>query len=275
LIDPKAIIHPTADLGKNVTVGPWTTIGPEVSIGKDCVIGSHVVIKGPTVIGSKNRIYQFSSVGEDTPALAYQGEPTLLRIGNNNVIREGVTIHRGMVQDEGVTEIGNDCLFMAYVHIAHDCTVGNNVIMANNASISGHVKVGDYANFGGYSAVPQFRIIGAHTHIAGLSLVLKDVPAFVTVAGNPSSAVGLNLEGMRRRGFSPDTISALKASYRVVYQQDLLLGDAIHQLESLAKKFKEVSQFVDSISSSKYGIVRPRKSSNNEDENEEKGSPKE
>ncbi|MDA1075887.1 MAG: acyl-ACP--UDP-N-acetylglucosamine O-acyltransferase [Proteobacteria bacterium] len=258
MIDARAIVDPSARLGEGVEIGPWSIVGPDVELGDGCQVGPHVIIKGPTIIGRHNRIFQFSSVGEDTPALAYHGEPTTLIIGDNNIIREGVTIHRGMVQDESTTVIGNDCLFMAYVHVGHDCVVGNNVIMANNASISGHVHVGDYANFGGYSGVPQHRRIGAHTHIAGMSLVLKDVPAYMTVGGNPASAIGLNIEGMRRRGFSEDLIKVLRDAHKTVYRKGLTVKEACSQLEDVAEQYPEVRLFVDSIQASSVGIIRPR-----------------
>ncbi|MAZ45254.1 MAG: acyl-[acyl-carrier-protein]--UDP-N-acetylglucosamine O-acyltransferase [Gammaproteobacteria bacterium] len=261
MLDSRAIIDSSAELGKNVSVGPWSTIGPGVVVGDDCHIGSHVILKGPTQIGRANKIYQFSSIGEDTPAIAYDGEPTSLLIGDNNIFREGVTVHRGMVQGGGITKIGSDCLFMAYVHIAHDCLVGNGVIMANNASLSGHVVVGDYANFGGYAAVPQYRQVGAYAHIAGLSLVLKNVPAFVTVAGNPCSAIGINAEGIRRRDFSEKVIEALNNAYKIVYLRGLLLADAVQELQKVVDEYSEIALFADSLITDKYGIVRPRKSS--------------
>lgn len=270
LLDSRAIVHSKAELGNNVSVGPWTTIGPGVIVGDDCDIGSHVILKGPTQIGRANKIYQFSSIGEDTPALAYNGEPTSLLIGDNNIFREGVTIHRGMVQGGGVTKIGSNCLFMAYVHIAHDCIVGDGVVMANNASLSGHVVVGDYANFGGYAAVPQYRQIGAYAHIAGLSLVLKNVPAFVTVAGNPCKAIGINAEGMRRREFSKKAIEELNDAYKIVYRRGLLLTEAIQELEKVAHEYSEIALFTDSLITDKYGIVRPRRSSDDAKEKEQK-----
>lgn len=260
MIDPRAIIDPSANLGANVHVGPWTWIGPGVEIGDDCHIASHVVLKGPTRMGRGNRIFQFSSIGEDTPALAYGGEPTQLRIGDNNIFREGVTVHRGMVQDAGETVIGSNCLLMAYVHVGHDCVLGDHVIMANNAAVSGHCKVGDYANFGGYAGVPQFRNVGAHTHIAGMSLVLKDVPAYMTVMGNPASAIGLNIEGMKRRGYSKEVIAELKRAHRVVYRQSLTVKEAVAELEPVAARVPEVALFLASVRDSRWGIVRPRQS---------------
>ena len=258
MIDPRAIIDPSAVIGENVTIGPWTTIGPDVEIGDESWISSHVVVRGPTTIGRRNRIYQFSSIGEDTPAFAYHGEPTTLTIGDDNVIREGVTIHRGMTQDRGATTIGNHNLLMAYVHIGHDCELADHVVMANNASVAGHVRVGDHANFGGYSGVAQFRDVGAFTHIAAMSLVIKDVPAFVLVAGNPAGAVGLNVEGMKRRNMDSATVAALRRAYKTVYRSGLTTADALAALAPAAAEDDNVARFCDTIRSAEYGIVRER-----------------
>ncbi|MEM6707544.1 MAG: acyl-ACP--UDP-N-acetylglucosamine O-acyltransferase [Pseudomonadota bacterium] len=257
-IDPRAIVHERAVLGERVTVGPWSIIGPGVEIGDDSWVGPHVVIKGPTRIGRGNRIFQFATVGDDTPALAFGGEETWLIVGDHNVIREGVTIHRGTAQDASKTIIGNHCLLMAYVHVGHDCVLGDHVIMANNAGVAGHVSVGDHANFGGFAAVPQYRRVGAFTHIAGMSLVLKDVPAYMTVSGNPASAIGLNLEGLRRRGYDSTRIDALKAAHKIVYREGRTTKDALGALESLAAEDEAVQRFRDSIVDSKLGIIRPR-----------------
>ncbi len=261
MIDGRAIIDPDARIAPNVEIGPWTMIGAGVEIGEGTRIASHAVIKGPTRIGRNNRIFQFSTVGEDTPALAYGGEPTILEIGDNNVIREGVTIHRGMVQDRGKTVIGNNCLLMAYVHVGHDCILGNHVIMANNASVAGHVSVGDHANFGGYCGVAQFRQIGAHTHVAAMSLVIKDVPDYMTVGGNPASAIALNTEGMKRRGYDAETMDALKTAHRIVYRQGLTVANALKALEPLAATHPQVASFAASVAASKWGIIRLRKQS--------------
>ena len=257
-IHPSCIIDPGASIADGVEIGPWTTVGPDVVIGEDCKIASHVVLKGPTQVGKNNQIFQFSSVGEDTPAVAYSGESTRLIIGDNNIIREGVTIHRGMQQHNGETVVGNNNLFMAYVHIGHDCVVGSNVIMANNSSVSGHCNVGDYANIGGYAGVPQFRSIGAYTHIAGMSLVLKDVPAYVTAGGHPACAVGMNTEGMKRRGMEQSTIDALGTAYRLVFRKGLLVNEALEQLAPLVEQYSEVALFADSVRNSQWGIVRAR-----------------
>ena len=258
MIDARAIIDPSARLGADVEVGPWSIIGADVEVGDGCVIGPHVVLKGPTRLGQGNRIYQFATIGEGTPALAYKGEPTRLEVGDGNVFREGVTVHRGTVQDRGLTRVGSHGLFMAYVHIGHDCKLGDHVIMANNASVSGHCVVGDHANFGGYVGVPQYRSIGAHTHMAGMSLVLKDVPAFVTVAGNPAAAVGVNAEGMRRRGFSQELIGLLRDAYKVLYRCGLTVEEACQRLSAEHPQCPEIALLVDSVTRSENGVIRPR-----------------
>ncbi|MEQ8857855.1 MAG: acyl-ACP--UDP-N-acetylglucosamine O-acyltransferase [Pseudomonadales bacterium] len=258
MIDPRAIIDPSARLGSNVAVGPWTSIGPGVEIGDDCTVASHVVVKGPCRMGRGNRIFQFSTIGEDTSDLSYRGEPTTLEIGDHNVFREGVTVHRGTVKDAGSTIIGNHCLLMPYVHVAHDCVLGDHVILANNAAVSGHVRVGDHANFGGFAGVAQHRRVGAHAHIAAMSLVIKDVPDFVTVAGNPAAAAGLNVEGLRRRGFSDGVLKELRRAYKVVYRSGLTVEEALSQLADRAARVPEVASFVATVRASRWGIVRPR-----------------
>ena len=257
-VDARAIVDPDARLGQDVEVGPWSIIGPGVEIGDGCRIAAHAVVRGPTRMGSGNRVFQFATIGEDTPALAYGGEPTRLEIGDDNVFREGVTVHRGTAQGRGETVVGSHGLFMAYVHIGHDCRVGDHVIMANNASVAGHCMVGDHANFGGYAGVPQFRTIGAHTHIAAMSLVLKDVPDYVTAAGNPACAVGINAEGLRRRGLSLATVNALKEAFRVVFRLGLTADEACARLCADYPGSAEVARFVASIRASEVGIVRPR-----------------
>lgn len=262
MIDGRAIIDPSAKIGENVSIGPWTIIGPDVEIGDNVDIKSHVVVRGPTKLGTGVQIFQFATVGEDTPALAYGGEASTLEIGDNTVIREGVTIHRGMAKGGiGRTSVGKNCLLMAYVHVGHDCIVGDHVIMSNNASLAGHVTVGDHANFGGYSGIPQFRSVGAYTHIAAMSLVLKDTPAYLTVSGNPAEAVGLNLEGMKRRGYDKETMQALRSAYKLVYRQGLRVKEALEQMRDLREQFPQVELFAHSVESSEYGIVRGRSQS--------------
>ena len=259
MIDGRAIVDPSVVLGENVTIGPWSFVGPDVEIGDDVEIASHVVLKGPSKIGSGVKIYQFSTIGEDTPAFAFTGEEAFLEVGENTVIREGVTIHRGMAKGGiGRTVVGKNCLLMAYVHIGHDCNVGDHVVMANNASLAGHVEVGDHANFGGYSGIPQFRSIGAFTHIGAMSLVLKDVPAYMTVSGNPAVAIGLNFEGMKRRGYDKDTLQAVRNAHRIVYRKGLNVKDAIAALADARQNCAEVDLFVRSIEKSELGIIRGR-----------------
>ncbi|RAU41817.1 acyl-ACP--UDP-N-acetylglucosamine O-acyltransferase [Pseudomonas sp. RIT411] len=256
LIDPRAIVDPKARLAADVQVGPWSIIGPDVEIGEGTVIGPHVILKGPTVIGRHNRIFQFSSIGEDTPDLKYHGEPTRLRIGDHNTIREGVTIHRGTVQDREETTLGDHNLLMAYVHIGHDSVIGNHCILVNNTALAGHVHVDDWAILSGYTLVHQFCRIGAHSFSGMGTAIGKDVPAYVTVFGNPAEARSMNFEGMRRRGFSAEAIKELRRAYKVVYRQGLTVDDALRELEPVAQQFPEVAVFRDSILSATRGITR-------------------
>ena len=259
MIDKRAIIEPGAELGANVSIGPWSIVGNDVVVGDDCEIGPHVVLRGPTTLGRGNRIYQFATVGEGSPAFAYRNEPTTLAIGDNNVIREGVTIHRGLATDRSTTVIGNDNLFMAYVHIGHDCVLGDRIVMANNASVAGHVTVGDEAVLSGYVGVPQFRSIGAYSFVSGMSLVTKDVPAYISIDGNPAGAVGLNMERLRRLGMSDDTKKALQNAYNTVYRRGLTLKEALEALRPVAANVPEVERFICSIEASEHGIVRERR----------------
>ena len=256
LIDPRAIVDPKVRLAADVQVGPWSIIGPDVEVGEGTVIGPHVILKGPTMIGRHNRIFQFSSIGEDTPDLKYQGEPTRLRIGDHNTIREGVTIHRGTVQDREETTIGDHNLLMAYVHIGHDSVIGNHCILVNNTALAGHVHVDDWAILSGYTLVHQFCRIGAHSFSGMGTAIGKDVPAYVTVFGNPAEARSMNFEGMRRRGFSTEAIKELRRAYKVVYRQGLTVDDAMRELEPVAQQFPEVAVFRDSILSATRGITR-------------------
>ena len=255
MIDPSAIVDPSAVLGKDVSVGPWTIIGPGVEIGDGCEIASHVVIKGPTVIGRNNKIFQFSTVGEDTPDLKYKGEPTRLIIGDNNVIREGVTIHRGTVQDNSETRIGSDNLLMAYVHVGHDCVVGNHVIMVNNAAISGHVYVGDWTILSGYCLVHQFVHIGPHCFVGPAAFVYHDVPAFVTAFGSPAEPRTINREGLKRRGYSVEQIALANKAYELLYRRGLQLDEALEAIADLGED-DVVSMLLSSLENSSRGIIR-------------------
>lgn len=256
MIHPQAIVDPGATLADGVVVGPWTHIGAGVEIGPDCVIESHVVIRGPTQIGAGNHIYQFSTIGEATPDLKYRNEPTRLLIGNRNTIREGVTIHRGTVQDRGETVIGDDNLIMANAHIGHDSVIGNHVILVNNVALAGHVHVGDWAILSGYTLVHQFCRIGPHSFSGMQTAIGKDVPAYVTVSGSPAEAKTINTEGLRRRGFSDRAISQLRRAFKILYRQNLTLEIAVQRLETMLSDTPEVQVLIDSIRASERGIVR-------------------
>jgi len=256
LIDPHAVIDPSARLADDVSVGAFTIIGPDVDIGAGTWIGPHVVINGPTRIGRDNRIYQFASVGEAPQDKKYAGEATRLEIGDRNLIREFVTINRGTVQDAGVTRIGDDNWIMAYVHIAHDCRVGNQTIFSNNASLAGHVRVDDYAILGGFTLVHQFCAIGAHAFCAFGSGIKKDVPPFVIVDGSPARPRGLNAEGLKRRGFTDRAQQALRQAYKTLYRSNLSLQEALVELQGMAQEQEEVAQLVSFIEQQTRGIVR-------------------
>jgi UDP-N-acetylglucosamine acyltransferase len=255
-IHPQAIVDASAKLAPDVTVGPWSYIGPHVEIEAGTEIMSHVVIKGPTRIGKHNKIYQFSSVGEDCQDKKYAGEPTELVIGDHNIIRESCTIHRGTVQDKGITTIGSHNLLMAYVHVAHDCVLGDNIILANNTTLAGHVEVNDWAILGGGTMVHQFCKIGEHAMSAGGSIVLRDIPAFVMASGQSASAHGLNSEGLKRRGFTPEQLRLLKQAYKIVYRQGNTVEQAMQQLAELANQSPTVERFMQTIQRSVRGIVR-------------------
>ncbi|GHB20169.1 acyl-ACP--UDP-N-acetylglucosamine O-acyltransferase [Salinicola rhizosphaerae] len=255
MIHPTAIVDPTAQLASDVEVGPFSVIGPDVEIDAGSVIGPHVVIKGPTRIGKRNRIFQFASVGEDCQDKKYAGESTRLEIGDDNVIRESVTLHRGTVQDRGVTTIGSRNLFMAYSHVGHDCVIGDDCILANQATLAGHVKLGNFAILGGLSAIHQFCHMGEHAMVGGCSAITKDVPAFIMVSGNPASPHGLNSIGLKRRGFSDEGVRALGEAYRLVYRKGLTLEQAVSEIESRFS-LDETQRFLDSIKVSQRGIIR-------------------
>ncbi|MES2825803.1 MAG: acyl-ACP--UDP-N-acetylglucosamine O-acyltransferase [Pseudomonadota bacterium] len=256
MINSQAIIHPNAKLADDVEVGPWTIIGADVEIGAGSVIASHVVIKGPTVIGKHNRILQFSSIGEDTPDLKYKGEPTRLVIGDHNVIREGVTIHRGTVQDRNETTIGNHNLLMAYVHIGHDSVIGNHCILVNNSALAGHVHIGDWAILSGYTLVHQFCKIGEHSFTGMGTAVGKDIPAYIMVNGSPAEAKSINAEGLRRRGFSKEDIATITKAYKLIYRRGLTIDEAIVELEALLPECAPLLPLLESIKNSTRGIVR-------------------
>ena len=256
MIDPSAKIDPTAELADNVTVGPWTIIGPNVRIGEGTVVGSHVIIRCNTVIGANNKIFQFASVGEDPADKKFQGEETWLEIGDQNVLREGVTLHRGTEVGGGHTVVGSDNLLMPYVHIAHDCVVGSHTVFANNVGISGHVQVADWAILGGYAGVNQFIKIGAHAMVGGCTHLTNDVPAYIIVSGNPAAVRSINAIGLERRGFDKDTIKAIREAFKVIYKRGLNLQEAIEELEMMKEQCEELQVLVDSLQASERGIHR-------------------
>ncbi|MGB1849475.1 MAG: acyl-ACP--UDP-N-acetylglucosamine O-acyltransferase [Litorivicinaceae bacterium] len=255
-IHPQALVDSKAELAEDVQVGPFAIIGPEVKIGAGTVVGPHAILKGPTTVGMRNRIFQFASVGEDCQDKKYKGERTELVIGDDNIIREGVTLHRGTFQDRGITHIGSNNLFMCYVHVAHDCVVGDDIIMANNTAIAGHVHIGNGAILGGGTLVHQFCRIGQFAMTAAGTVVLQDIPAFVTCSGNRAEAHGMNIEGMRRRGVDSDVINRLREAYKTVYRRGLTLDQAITELDQDNAGCAEVDAFLDSLKSSQRGIVR-------------------
>jgi len=255
-IHPTAIIDPRAKLAAGVTVGPYTVIDEDVEVGDGTTIGAHNVITGRTKIGRENRIFHFCSIGEANQDKKYKGEPTQVEIGDRNTIREYVSINRGTAQDVGVTRIANDNWIMAYSHIAHDCQVGSHTVFANNATLAGHVEIGDYTVLGGFVGVHQFVKVGAHV-MAGISAVVtQDVPPFITIAGNPTAPYGVNSEGLKRRGFSPEAIAALKRAYKTLYKSGLSLADARAELDRQAAESPEVREFAGFIARSTRGILR-------------------
>jgi UDP-N-acetylglucosamine acyltransferase len=256
VIHPTAVVHSGARLAEDVEVGPYSVIGEHVEIGAGSWIGAHVVITGHTRIGAGNRIYQFSSLGEIPQDKKYAGEPTRLEIGDGNVIREFCTLNTGTVQDAGVTRIGDGNWIMAYVHIAHDCQVGSHTIFANTAQIAGHVHVQDYAILGGFVGVHQFVRIGAHCMIGGGSMIRQDVPPYLLVEGNPPQPHGVNVEGLRRRGFSSDALAALKQAYRTLYREGLTLTEARERIAEQAVQVPELAPLSDFLSGCKRGVVR-------------------
>jgi len=256
VIDPRAVIDPAAELDEEVEIGPYSVVGADVRIGKGTRVGPHVVIQGPTHIGRDNRIFQFASVGEIPQDKKFGGEPTRLEIGDRNVIREFVTMHRGTAQDAGVTRIGDDNLFMAYTHVAHDCRIGNHVIMSNGASLAGHVRVDDYAILSGFTLVHQFCTIGVHSFTAMGTAVAKDIPPYVTVSGNPAKPHGVNAEGLRRCGFSTEQLRVIKQAYKQLYLSGLKLSEARQAIEETARTVPVIRPLAAFLAESRRSVVR-------------------
>jgi UDP-N-acetylglucosamine acyltransferase len=255
-IHPTAIISPDATLAEGVDVGPYSIIGPDCHIGTNTIIGPHVVVEAHTDIGDGCRISQFASLGGAPQDLKFRGEKTRVVIGNYNTIREYVTINRATTADIGVTIIGDHNLLMAYCHVAHNCKLGDHIVMANAANLAGHIHVEDFAIIGGLSGVHQFTRIGAHCIIGGASAVTKDVPPFVMASGNFAKLYGLNLIGLKRRGFTDETLQALREAYRIVFRSSMLLSAAIQKVEQEVEDLPEIRQFLDFIRKSERGICR-------------------
>ncbi|MGJ3354289.1 acyl-ACP--UDP-N-acetylglucosamine O-acyltransferase [Providencia sp. Je.9.19] len=265
MIDKTAYIHPSsvvedgAIIGANVHIGPFCYIGADVEIGEGTELKSHIVINGHTKIGRDNVVFQFASIGEINQDLKYQGEPTRVEIGDRNRIRESVTIHRGTTQGGGLTKVGDDNLLMVNVHIAHDCLIGNRCIIANNGTLGGHVTLGDFAIIGGMTAVHQFCQIGAHVMVGGCSGVAQDVPPYVIAQGNHATPFGLNLEGLKRRGFDKESLHAIRNAYKTLYRSGKSLEEAREEIAGMAKNNSHVqvfSDFLEESAQSKRGIIR-------------------
>lgn len=255
-IHPTAIVDPAARIAPDVAIGAYAVVGPHVEVGAGCRIGPHTVVTGHTRLGKRNQVFQFASIGEVPQDKKYKGEPTRLEIGDDNTIREFCTFNCGTAQDAGVTRIGSDNWFMAYVHIAHDCQVGSHAIFANNAQLAGHVHVGDYVILGGFTGVHQFCRVGAHSITGISSVVLQDVPPYVTASGNTAKPFGLNVEGLRRRGFPAETITRLKRAYKTLYRSGLTLDQARRKLSLQVKECPEIQLMLDFLAGATRGIIR-------------------
>ena len=256
MIHQTAIVDPSAVIAADVQIGAYSIIGAQVEIEAGTWIGPHVVINGPTKIGKNNRIYQFASIGEAPQDLKYKGDPTRLEIGDNNTIREYVTFNRGTVDGGGITQIGSNNLFMAYVHVAHDCHVGSHIVFANSASLAGHVTVEDFAILGGFTLVHQFTRIGGYVMTSMGSAINLDVPPYLIVSGNYARPIGVNKVGLKRRGFSDDAIRAIINAYKLLVRSRKPRDEVNASVQPLVDKYPEVKRFVDFINASKRGILR-------------------
>jgi UDP-N-acetylglucosamine acyltransferase len=256
MIHPSAIVHEGARLAPDVRVGAYSIIDAQVTLGAGCVVGPHVVITGRTTLGKNNRIFSFSSIGDEPQDKKYAGEDTALEIGDGNIIREFCSLNRGTAQDAGVTRIGHNNLFMAYCHVAHDCAIGDNTVFANNTQLGGHVHVGDYAVLGGFTGVHQFCHVGAHCMTSVGSAVLQDLPPYVLAQGDPAKPHGINSRGLRRRGFSDAQILNVKRAFKTLYRSGLLLEEAKKQLAAQAAAQQELRILVEFLEHSARGIMR-------------------
>ncbi|MBT8396406.1 MAG: acyl-ACP--UDP-N-acetylglucosamine O-acyltransferase [Gemmatimonadetes bacterium] len=253
-IHPSSIVDPGAELGQGVVIGPWSIIGPRVRVGDGTRVGPHVLVERDTTIGADCQLHQGAVLGTDPQDLKFRGEETILIVGDRTVVREYATLNRGTA-DLHQTVVGDDCLLMAYSHIAHDCQIGNNVVISNAVNMAGHVFIEDWAIVGGLTAIHQFVRIGAHAFVGGASRTSQDVPPYTRAAGSPMKLYGLNSIGLDRRGFSKEVRQALKTAYRAVFQSSLPLTQGLEQAEAEAEDFPEVRQFLSFIRSSERGVT--------------------
>lgn len=256
MIDPKAVIHESAQIASDVTIGPYVIIGKNVKIDRGCKISSHAIIGNNTIIGKNNRIFQFTSVGEEPIDNTFNGEFSQLILGDNNIIRECATIHGGTAKEKGITYIGNNNLIMNYVHVGHDCKIGNNVTLINHAGLAGHVHVDDFVTIGISCGIHQFCRIGAYAFISHMALIVQDVPPYLMVNFSPTSPCGLNVEGLKRMDFSANTIRSLREAYKVIYRQGLRLVEAIEKLKKMQDTVPEIQLLIDFLKTTKRGIAR-------------------
>ena len=255
LIHPTAIVDPKAEIGAGTNVGPYCVIGTEVTLGQDCWLQHHVTLSGPMRAGARNKFYAYCSIGQQTQDLKYQGEPTYLEIGDENTFREFVTVNRSTTS-EGKTSIGNCGNFLAYSHIGHDCTVGNDVVFSNNGTLAGHVQVGDHAVMGGLSAVHQFCRIGQFAITGGCSKIVQDVPPFMIADGNPAEVRGINLVGLERKGFPPESVKLIKEAFRLIYRSKYNTRQALEAMRKELSQSNEIVQIIEFIEKSERGIIR-------------------
>jgi UDP-N-acetylglucosamine acyltransferase len=257
MIDPRAVIQPGAELGEDVEIGPFSIVGPHVRVGRGAMIGAHAIVEGHTSLGAGCRVFSFASVGTIPQDLKYRGEETRLVVGDRTIIREYATLNVGTAGGGGLTQVGNDCLLMAYTHVAHDCLLGNRVILANGATLAGHVLIEDCAGIGGLTAVHQFVRIGQHAYVGGCSAVTMDVPPYVTASGNRAKLYGLNLVGLKRRGFGSEAVTALRKAYRSIFRSNETLSRCIAAVRQMPEYDRpEVRTFVEFIAASERGITR-------------------
>ncbi len=255
-IHPTAVIETGAELGSNVSIGPYSVIGPNVKIGDGTRIAAQVVVDGHTSIGENNQIFSFTAIGGEPQSVSYKGEPTETRIGDNNVFRENITVNRGTMDDEGVTSIGSNNLFMAYVHIAHDCRLGSELLFSNNASLAGHVRVSDYVVLAGYTLVHQFVRIGEYSFCGVNTYCTLDIPPYMLVAGNKAITHGINVRGMRHRGVDKDSLLELKRAYKTIYRSGHTMAHALDELSEQGYSSAHVQNLVDFIKASTRGVIR-------------------